>query len=189
MNDELLAICRRASEGSSTYEDAKAAARMLPTLAGSDAYDALFVVGRAGDARLLQEVEPYFDQDEDPMLSRLALQIIASEWGVAENYVDVLERFASGVQTDLAAGGLAQSAAISALGELTGANHRVSSLKVLLDLYEDDQQSDAARREAYEALMRAFGRSWSEVPGTASESWRDNPDQGLLERVRARVAS
>lgn len=80
----LVALAETARDGDATADDAAAAAALLPSFRDPiDRYDALFVIGKAGITRHEDLVESYLDSPDDPMLARLAIQILCNWWGVS----------------------------------------------------------------------------------------------------------
>ncbi len=188
MTSPLVAAMRdRVRNGSATPTDAAVAASLITTLPTEDVYDALYVIGEAGDARYEEVVSRYLYFRADPFVARLALQVICNEWDLGESHVDDLLAFVRGVSWDLETGGFAREVAISAAGELLRRHHHPVLLQALLDCYDDEAEVEAIRRQAYSAVLRALGTHWRDVPGTASDLWRLKPDTRALATARRRV--
>jgi hypothetical protein len=183
---ELVA---RAKQGRVTLAERDELKRALPSLSeGEEIYDALFVIGKAGGPEDAAIMEHYLDYPGDPMLTRLALQVLCNWWGLQREYRTELLRFVAGVKWDLEDGGYVRLVAISATGELARESHDRPAIAALMTVYASDGEPDAFRRAAYSALLRAAGKAWAEVPGVSSDAWRDHPDvrsiQGLRDGMR-----
>jgi hypothetical protein len=186
-NRPLEKLLERAKTGTATRFDAAAAAAMLPDLTDSmDRYDALFILGRVGDQTYASVVEPFVDERDDPMLARLAVQILCSWWGLGAHYLDRLGAFVAGDPWDLESGGFVQSVAVSASGEVLRQTQDGPLLRALLEPFDRDESGDDLRREAYAALLRASGKEPRDIPGTGSDAWR-RPDLATLELLRQRA--
>lgn len=184
----LSGIVRRARAGDANEKDASAAAEMLAaTPNAEDRYDLLFVIGESNAVEHRDLVEGFLESSDDPMLARLALQILC-DWGPVEPYRSTLLRFINGVAWDLEDGGYVRLVATSAAGEYLRGHRDAEVYRVLLDLYADQQASHLARGQAYVALARALGRSWNEIPRAHRDDWSLSVDPALLAEARQRAA-
>ena len=161
----------------------QAAERLMSSVGSPDRYADLYTIGKAEDRAFRPLVEEFLHSPHEPMLARLALQILVDWWGLAMDYRGQLLSFLRGVDWDLADGGYVQLVAISSAGEIArdGDDHEV--LRELLRLY-DTGSSDLVQGAAYAALARSFGKGWAEIPRPHSAAWRTKVDAKMLDNLR-----
>ncbi len=161
MNDSDL--LDRAKSGALSPEEIDEVAEALQAeKAGRDPYTLIHILGRSGAIRYRGLVERFLDCRSDPMLVRLALQVLCSHWNLAAEYEDALVRFAEGVDWD--GEEEVRLVALSAAGELLrhGQSERLKHL--LARVFTDSSASQMARQAAYFALARASGKAWRDLP-------------------------
>ena len=146
----------------------------------------LDVIIPTGDTRHEDLVASYLDSPDDAMLARLAIQILGHWWGLGARYASRIREFVVGVPWDLESGGYARQTAISSAGLILRDLVDPRLLAALLAVFDADE-SDDMRRQAYTALLRAAGKDWSAIPGTASDAWRTDPDQAVLDALRGQA--
>jgi hypothetical protein len=130
--------------------------------AGRDPYTLIHILGRSGACRYRALVEQFLEFSTDPMVARIALQVLCSHWNLVADYEEAILRFARGVEWDIDEE--VRQAAISAAGELLR-NAPAEELKHLLAaIFMNHQESQPSRQAAYFALARAHGRSWADLP-------------------------
>jgi hypothetical protein len=132
-----------------------------PDVAG-DRYTLLHIIGRSMDSSYENLVASYLDYREDPMLARLALQILGSYWGKIPQYMDYVRRFLRGVDWDT--DGDVRQIAISIAGEFLRKTWNEGLFHDLLDIAINEANFPEMRRFAIEALARAMGDDWDEIP-------------------------
>lgn len=185
----LATLLERAHAGEATAADAFEATKLL-RLASSpgDRYDALFVIGKSNATAYRSIVEEYLDASEEPMLARLALQILADWWGPPNQYRDQIARFVDGVDWDLHDGSYVRLIAMSAAGELLRNHDDPGLLRGLLAVFDDADLPDLVREQSYSAIARAEGRSWAEIPGLGKPGWLDRVDVSIVAKARRHAA-
>jgi hypothetical protein len=190
MSEGLLrSLVERARDGSATHSDATEASRFLiGDSATPGRYDALFVIGKSGATQYRALVERFLDSPDDPMLARLALQILCNWWGPREDCRDHLDRFIEGVGWDLDDGGFVQLVAISAAGEHLRDREDPRLIQALLALYDDEQRPSLVREQAYIAIARAQGQPWNKVSGPGKGNWQEHVDADLINGARLRAS-
>jgi hypothetical protein len=138
------------------------AAALLSHETTRDAYTLIHILGRGGATWHEELVAGFLNSPHDPMLARIALQVLCSHWGLAKSYRDSLATFALRVpwdtDDDVRLVGLSQS------GELIRTSPDAALTRILLDTFRDPSEEDIVRDAAYSALARASGREWSEIP-------------------------
>ena len=137
-----------------------------------DSYTCLLIVGRAGLTEQRRLVERYLET-KDPLTVSLALEILCLQWQTTEDYLERALDFALGVSWDTDDD--VRGMSLRVLGEYlrsswSGAVPRSCSdkqLKVLglvLSVFDDDSLDPLVRQAAYNALCRAGGKEWEELP-------------------------
>ncbi len=149
----------------------------------ADKYSIIRVLGRQADRRYEDYIVPFLDSPEDPMLARIALQVLTKDWGLAGKYRSFLHRFARGVPWD--GDNDVRAVALSALGEHMRANPDPEGMGVLLSIFEGEGGPQTIRESAYFALARAVGRSWDQLPSAARHFDLSSVDEAILAEARA----
>jgi hypothetical protein len=147
----------------------------------------VFVIGRAEATAHEAAVASFIERPDEPMLARLALEILCSWWGHTSKYrADVL-RFVNGVDWDLEDGGYVRQIAISAAGEHVRRHEDSDLLRALITVFDSTDAPDLDREIAYHALQRAAGVEWNKIRGAGIPDWRLNVDHRTLESLRRRL--
>lgn len=129
---------------------------------GADEYTLLNAVGWLGPEHE-SVVASYLERPDDPMLSRLALQILVHRFGKAEAYMAQIAALAQGVEWDEDED--VRLVALSAAGQAVRERpdgYRVLLL-ILLDTATDNAERSLIRSTAIEALRRGLGEEWSTI--------------------------
>lgn len=127
-----------------------------------DAYTLLHILGHAGNPSHRGIVERFLGHRDDPMVARLALEILCSYWNLTDEYLPQLMTFLRGVDWDHA--GEVRQMAISVAGEYLRSRHHPEMLNTLLEIFESADEDVTSREDAYFALARAVGRDWEQLP-------------------------
>ena len=158
--DEIL---RRATSGTLIKADQDMVAEALlardPKL---DRYTLLLSLGRAMARQHSKVVESYLNEEHDPMLARLALQILCKFWSGTVHYLPIVERALDGLAWDEEDD--VRQMALSIAGEYLREAEYPRFLEQLLDAVEDETEDDVIRKDAYLSLARAMGVEWDELP-------------------------
>lgn len=153
----------------------------------ADPYTLLHILGKAEAKSYLGLVEQYLQFKEDPMLVRLALQILCNYWGYCSRYIGEVTKFVQGVPWD--PDEEIRQSAISIAGECLRVNQDAKLLHELIQIYENDGESQTIREGAYLALARAVGRNWNELPSSARHfDLRTQTQPSVIETAKRRVA-
>ncbi len=131
--------------------------------AGTATYTRLNALGWTMRPDLAHVVSPFLSSPDDSMLSRLALQILVSRWGLGLDFADVVIEFASGVEWD--EDDDVRLVALSSAGELARVDIRTADMFGVLIRALDDAERPIVRDAAYSAVLRGLGTPWNEVPG------------------------
>jgi len=126
-----------------------------------DLYSLLLILGRRGDPRDAPSIEPFLESHDDPMLARLAIQILCVYYDMAPRYVAELERFCRHVAWDID-----NDARLMAISCAWRANDK-GLLRLLLDTFEDASEDRLVREAAYRSLGHAAGDKWDKLPSAA----------------------
>lgn len=154
---------------------------------GGDLYTVLHVVGRGGTSVHAGAVRKYLRMPEDPMLSRLALQILCDWWGMASQFLPELQEFVTGVDwdTDHEVRDIAVSIAGGHIRRFSGP---VGLAAALVRIAEDEGELGFAREGALNALAAALGVPLSDVSSPVSRRVRAGSAEAgrLLTRFKER---
>lgn len=131
----------------------------------ADPYEALLVIGRANAKQHRDLVEKYLEYREDPMLARLALQVLCRYWGLTAEYEEAVEQFVRKVDWD--EDDDVRLMAIDCAGSLLADNKAPRLLSLLLKVFRDNSERQIVREAAYCSLAIAAGKRIEELP-TAS---------------------
>lgn len=158
--DEIL---KRATEGLLTAPEQEAVSQALRGKAGGqDRYTLLLALGRAMAKQHRETVESFLDYEDDPMLARLALQILCKFWSETDNYIDYVKRALDGLAWDEDED--VRQMALSAAGEYLRDHQEAALLEKLISIVEDENDDELTRADAYISLARAMGKEWAELP-------------------------
>jgi hypothetical protein len=135
------------------------------TSGSADPYDALLIIGRANARQYRGLVETYLQCDEDPMLARLAVQILCRYWGLTAEYQQALERFVRKVEWDQEDD--VRLMAIDCAGSFLAENQSPRLLSLLLETYRDKRERQLVREAAYCSLALASGKQLDELPSAS----------------------
>ncbi|MBM7496986.1 hypothetical protein [Oerskovia paurometabola] len=102
----------------------------------------------------------------DPMLSRLALQILGDYWGLSSDLLPELRRFLTGVDWDVE--GDVRDVAISITGRhLREVGGPADLARMLMSIADDDSEFGLVREAALRALAVGLGDSLIETSSPA----------------------
>jgi HEAT repeats len=166
------------------------------TTTGEDPYTLLHILGKAGDQRLAPVIERYLtvglgdrsehdhEEDDDDMLRRLAIEILAQWWKRRE----VFDFVAKAAFDDPSP--FVRSIAASALGDL-GLEHeelRGRSAELLLrGLTRYGEEERGVWGSFYRGALTLAEVEWSKRPLRPGELTPDQLDQAVLKRLRSLV--
>jgi hypothetical protein len=148
-------------------------------------YTLLHIVGKGGGPRFRTLVEAYLDSPEDPMLARLALQILCRFWGLTADYLVDLRRFLKGVDWDDEQD--VRLIAASVAGEYLERHDDAELAHELLRLSADGDGNRVLRDSAVRGLARAIGTAPSDMPPASRMLPTDGDwERDVLARARER---
>ena len=166
----------------SSMEIASVGEELSSSVEGSDKYTLIHILGRAGALAYESEVARYLQYETDPMVARIALQVLCSHWNKARNYLDDIEKFVRGVAWDEDED--VRLAAISIAGELARDQECVF-VPLLIQIYSDDHENQIVRQATYFALARASGLDWVELPPASRQmDLLREADQRVLDWIK-----
>jgi hypothetical protein len=154
---------------------------------GSDPYTLIHVLGRANARDQERLIADFLEASDDPMLVRIALQVLGSFWGMTAKYFPQVLKFAGGEEWD--EDGAVRLLALELLGEHCATQLVPEALAVLLDAYTDPSSERAIRDASYLALARASGRAPKDLPSAARPIPPDQIDQTVLDWAFVHSAS
>jgi hypothetical protein len=145
-----------------TADELNQIAGQLRSQRSIDPYELLLALGRAMARQHRSLIEGYLLDVGDPMLTRLALQILCKFWGETERYLPQVRSFLAGVPWD-EEGDVRQMAG-SIAGEYLRETDDEELLSQLLARTKDEALDDVDRADAYISLARAMGKQWEDLP-------------------------
>jgi hypothetical protein len=158
-----LRLLEKAKIGAiSPMEIAEVAKELATGADHSDQYTLIHILGVSGATEHEAIVARFLDVSSDPMLPRIALQVLCSHWGMVHRYQDEIEKFARGVHWDIDRD--VQLVALSAMGELLRERTDKSLLSLLVEIFTSPRERHLVRQAAYFALARAYGQEWAQLP-------------------------
>ncbi len=159
---DLIALIGKANQGLLSARELQQVVEVLVSGGNEDPYTAMLVIGRAGAIQHRSLVEKYLKCREDPMLARLALQILCRYWGLAAEYIGEIEQFVRKVDWDEDED--VRVMAIDCAGPFLAENKLPRLLSLLLQIYRDDREDQITREAAYCSLALAAGKRVIELP-------------------------
>jgi hypothetical protein len=203
MTTDYEELVRRAKGGEISREEVDAVATELqkPDPSASR-YTLLYIVGRSFTTSYRDLVEQFLEYRDDPMLARLALQILCHFWGDTAQYKRHVLRFLRRVDFDVEND--CRSMAISVAGEYLRENPEPEFLGELIRIYEepdepessdeDDYQASVRRLEtelirydAYCALARAVGYDYRDIPSSLGSFDSAEDPRSVLQKAKERL--
>lgn len=169
---DLRSTLDRAKSGEISRAEVEEVANALR--AGSDEHDVytlLHIVGRAGGPRFEHLVAGFLNHSDDPMIARLALQILGVHWGLGSRYTSEILRFLEGVEWDTDED--VRLAAISSAGEVVRSGSDRHLLRALVRIGTDISELDLMREAAIAGIARAIGYRYDQIPPPTR---RERPD-------------
>ena len=151
-----------AKSGKLSSREVSAIAEALQKGTSENPYTAIHILGLTNAIQYEPLVAKFLDCPFDPMLSRIALKVLVSHWGLGVKYRREIEEFAKGKEWDEDAHVRLMS--ISCAGELARVTHDVELIKLCLSIFENEAESRGVRDQAYFSIARAAGKSWNEIP-------------------------
>jgi len=153
-----------------------------------DRYTLLLALGRSMAKRHRSVVESFLDAESDPMLARLALQILCKFWSETARYLPWIERALAGLDWD--GDDDVRQMGISIAGEYLLDARQPVLLQRLLLVVDDPSEDESMRKDAYLSVARAMGTRWDDLPPLS----RLPPlarlvDMRILEAARERLAN
>ena len=177
-------LIQRATSGTITMEELAIVAESLRNRVGDD-YDNLLIIGRAGATQYRNDVEKFLKCPDDPMLSRLALQVLCRYWGLADDYALDIHRFVTGVDWD--EDDDVRLMAISCSDSLLASPQHRNLLRDIYRIATDTNEEDTVRQAAYAALAISTGVSPTDMPSPAKFDIAKDIDPKILEEVKKRL--
>ncbi|MEU4556716.1 hypothetical protein [Micromonospora violae] len=127
-----------------------------------DKYTLIHILGLAGSPADYEElVAEFLHNEEDPMLSRMAL-LSMSSWRRLDKYLPELLEFCRGVEWDDDED--VRAIALTLAGNYLASRVNCDLLEILIDTAKHEVGSGSARRLALDALAVATGSSRSSIP-------------------------
>ncbi|WKD50338.1 hypothetical protein [Microbulbifer spongiae] len=174
-------LLEKASTGTITENEVKLVYNALVNHA-SDEYDLLLTLGRAGAKQYRDVVEGYLNSPHDPMLARVALQILCRYWGLAKEFKDTLAKFIKIVDWDEEED--VRMMAIGCVAEVFKQESSPELLGYVYDVFENPEEDEVIRGAAYETLALVAGKSVKELPQPQHFDLNKDVDPSVLKRTK-----
>lgn len=145
----------------SALEISKVGEELASSGENSDKYTLIHILGRAGAVDYEPDVAKHLHYQFDPLVARMALQVLCSYWNRANDYLSDIEKFLRGVEWDEDED--VRLAALSIAGELAR-DGDLRFVPLLIQIFSDPCENEIVRQAAYFALARASGLDWCELP-------------------------
>jgi hypothetical protein len=122
------------------------------------------------------ELDAYFTGDLKAILEKLiifpdnclaaaeALNLLCWDSTSTAEQLTHVKAFLKGVDWDLEDEGQVRLRSISILGSYVRETNDRECLKLLLDVFDDEQMDTVLRASAYKSICRAVGREWKDIP-------------------------
>ncbi len=167
--DDYLA---KATNGKLSPKEIKDLSEAIQNETG-DVYTLLLALGRAEAFQHQAVVEKFLVYPDNPMMARLALQILCKYWDRGQNYLEHIKGAADGFTWDDEDD--VRLMAISCLGYVFTQNKKVDLLRSLYEMWKDEAADRMVRESSYLAMGEALGYSPSQLP-PASRHFDVNKD-------------
>ena len=151
-----------------------------------DPYDCLLILGRASAIQYRDLVESQLQVYDDPMLVRLAVQILCRYWGFGRDYRDTVVRLAHGEIWDEEED--ARLMAISCCSEILPDETHPELWSYLIDVALNEKEREVVRQAAYSALALGIGASVVELPTPVRFRINEDMDQKVLNCIREHIS-
>jgi hypothetical protein len=155
----------------------------------TDPYKLLHILGRAGAVAYRKMVESYLGEEkskEDPMMARLALQILCDFWGPTKNYLSDVKRFIKKVNWDIENN--VRLIALSIAGEYLREFSDQELLQMLLSIFENQDEESIIRETAYDAIARAMGCDYNDLPPISEDmDWEKQINQDYIMKAKQKL--
>ena len=194
MTDDLfhdldVTLDRAKDRALSVAELKRIAAALRASEPSKNRYRLLHILGRGGGPEFEEVVAPYLRCESDPMLARLAIQILCDYWDLDAKYRDVVLDFVRGAAVwDV--DNVARQAAMTAAGEYLRWTRDPEILEAVLAVALDESEWELTREDAVEALARATYQSWEEMPPASRREPLDSLwSLDVIEAAKKRLAN
>lgn len=148
-------------------------------------YTLLHILGRGEQRQYRSLVERFVADADNPMLARLAINILVGWWGLWDDYKDWVFSFAEGVAWD--DGEDVRLIALSMLGERLRRNDEEEVARALFEVATNPDVCNLTRFSAMTALGRGLGYEHKDLPeATRSEAPNSPWSMDILRQTEKR---
>ncbi|MDD2942883.1 MAG: hypothetical protein PHC51_07960 [bacterium] len=183
-----------ADEVAQTLDSLRENDALRKRVAIDDQYSMLLCLGQY-DAKKYKGVIAHYLECRDPQTTCLALKLLCETAAVRIEIIEQLLHFALGTSWDHDLD--VQCYALEQLGEFirdhkkgrTDADDFLvsQSASLLLNIFQDENESYQARKSAYLAMLRSAGRSWEEMPSQYKRIDLNKDSQDICPNVVAEI--
>ena len=126
-----------------------------------DLYTLIHILGRAGATQYKNMIEKFLHYPSNSLISAIALRTLCTYWGFEEEYLEPMKQFIQGVDWDTDRD--LQMYAIGCAGQYLKDVKDKDLLKLILDVYQNENEDQFSRETAYEAIAFATGQTWEDL--------------------------
>jgi hypothetical protein len=185
--NNLEEMLDRAKRGEVTKQELEQIAQQLESgSTGKDTYTLLHIIGRSFAVQYEGLVATFLNRTDNPMLVRLALQILCHMFGKYSEYRNYIWTLADHSEWDSEED--ARLMALSCAGAYLRMSEDAQLLSKLVTIFENSAEDQLVRETAYMALGRAVGREWRDLPSGARHfDLVKDIDPTILAEARQRI--
>lgn len=182
--DEMLIKAKQQQLNKETIDQIAKKLELEPE--DSEAYILLLILGYSNAIEYRSLVEKILMDENDPLNTRVALQVLCFYWGFVKDYSDMIKKFVNGVDWDI--DGDAMNAAISLASIYLRNYEDLELFSLIYNIYIDKNRDDNIRRWAYEALARAIGFEIKEIIiDIKKQDPLSNPNPNVIAKIQNRL--
>lgn len=171
METDFDKLLEKAKDGKISKQEVDWVAQQIHEKYNDDSlYTLIYILGKAEAKQYKSLVEKFLYYPSDPMISKIALQTLCNFWDFTEEYLDDVKSFVRGVDWDEDED--VRMIAISAAGQFLKTSFDKELLQLLINVFENNHQDESIKDSkdnliqgcAYEAILRAMGKNYNEIP-------------------------
>lgn len=150
-----------------------------------DCYELLLILGRAEAKQFKSTVEEYLNRYDDPMLVRLALQILCRYWGFAYEYKDLIANYLKLNEWDQ--DGDVRLMAIGCVTEVFKKGEDQLLLHEVFNIFRNIENDGLTRGTAYKTLAIISGMDIKDLPTPKNFRLERDVNPTIIEKVEKKL--
>ncbi|MEO3865083.1 HEAT repeat domain-containing protein [Rheinheimera fenheensis] len=181
-------ILEKAKWGKLSNDEVNWLGTAISTSNDIDLYTLIHAIGKAELKQYKGELESFLDYPNDPLISAITVRVLCGFWGLTDQYIDTIVKLLKGVDWDEDED--VKLEALSIIGNYLIKNRSPKIIKLILEIFENEENFNAVRSAAYCSLGRAFGKSWDELPAASKPmNFDTDVDSSIIEQAKGIVSS